>query len=273
VKASVKPIIAIGISEDMTSNPATNMLRQARVPFIPSSTKAVTALRRYVRVADASRSAEIRFTPAPQSTGVTPLVGNGSLSEDASEDLLRLYGIAFPPGGVGGTEDKCLSIAEAVGFPMVLKGTGDEVLPKSDVVLVRLGITNEAELRSADKKIYVNHETAVGAPGNVKVAKMVTDGAEFICGMSVDLTFGLLLTFGLGGIYAELLEDVAMELCQLTIDQVRKLISHTKTANLLAGARGKIPLDIGAAAEIGATLSQFAHEHATELAKRGYQPA
>lgn len=266
-KASPKPIIAIGISEDMNSDPAASMLRQARVPFIPSSTKAVMALRRYARIADAARSAQARWTPAPQSTGVTPLAGKGSLSEDASEDLLRPYGITFAPGGVGRTADECLSIAEGVGFPVVLKGAGNEVLHKSDAGLVRLGITNEAELRRAYKEICANHEAAVGASrGNVKVVKMVTGGVEFICGVSVDPTFGPLVTFGLGGIYTELLGDVAMALCPLTTDEARRLISRTKAAKLLAGARGQAPLDNGAAAETVAALSQFAHAHAAELA-------
>ncbi|TWP34937.1 acetate--CoA ligase family protein [Leekyejoonella antrihumi] len=260
-----KPIIAVAISESMFEDPAADTLRAVRVPYIPSATKAVLALKRYASIPSLRRTGTWRPTPTP--TNVAPLAGTGTLSEESSEAALTEYGISFPPSKVASSVAHAVATAERLGYPVVLKAAGDGLAHKSDAGLVRVGIADRAALEVAYHEVCAAHGSLVGGTRTtVKVVRMVTDGLETLCGIAVDPSFGAIVSFGLGGIYAEVLGDIALRVCPLTDDEARELIAETKAFPLLEGARGGARLDVDAAAEAVAALSRFGYEHADQLA-------
>ena len=262
---SNKPIIAVGISESMFEDPAAEILRKARVPYIPSATKAVLALERYSAIGSA-REPESWHDTAP-SERISPLLGVGALSEAASEAALTAYGIPFAEGAVVSSETEAVTAAEKLGYPVVLKAAGEGLAHKSDAGLVRIGITDPESLRSAYQAVCAAHEALTGGPRTtVKVARMVSEGVETLCGITMDPSFGAVVSFGLGGIYAELLGDVAMRVCPVTAAEAHDLIMETKAFPILEGARGATKLDVVAVAETIAALSRFGNDHAGRVA-------
>ena len=146
-----------------------------------------------------------------------------------------------------GTVAEALAAADALGYPVVLKDVSQE--HKSDAGGVVLGIADRAGL-----------EAAFGAPGAWSVERMapLADGIELIVGTRRDTRFGPLLLVGLGGIYAELLSDVAVALAPVEPDEAEELLRSLRCAPLLNGARGRAPVDIGAAARAASALSHLA---------------
>lgn len=264
-RISDKPIVAVGISESMFEDPAADILRAAHIPYVPSATKAVLALKRYASIASLREAATWRPTPPP--TDVAPIGGHGSLSEEASEAALKKYGIRFPYSEVADSETEAVAAADRIGYPVVLKAAGEGLAHKSDAGLVRVGIQDPGVLVRAYREVCAAHEALASEPRtSVKIAQMVTDGVETLCGITVDSSFGAVVSFGLGGIYAELLGDIALRICPLTTAEAGVLIAEPKAFPILDGARGGDKLDVAATAEAIAALSRFGYEHAGQLA-------
>lgn len=278
-----KPIVAVGISESMLEDPAADILRAAKVPYVPSAAKAVLALARYASLPDLRASAswasltDLRAGASWRDTGgsreLSALHGSGTLGEEASEALLASYGVRFAPSGIADSEEEAAALADRLGYPVVLKASGEGLAHKSDAGLVRVGLGDRKALGRAYQEICATHEALVGEPRtSVKVAAMISDGVETLCGITVDPSFGAVVSFGLGGIYAELLGDVAMRVCPVSKAEARKLIAETRAAAILDGARGGDRLDVGAAAEAIAALSSFGYDHSSRLASVDVNP-
>jgi acetyltransferase len=141
---------------------------------------------------------------------------------------------------VARTADEAANLASRTGFPVAIKLASSTIVHKTDVGGVILDLKSESEVKSAFGNIKAKlveigrqHEME-----GVTVQRMVTGGIEAIVGVTEDPSFGPLIMFGLGGIYAELLKDVAVRLHPLTDLDARELISSIKMAKLFQGFRG-----------------------------------
>jgi acyl-CoA synthetase (NDP forming) len=170
--------------------------------------------------------------------------------------LLAESGVPFGEARFAGSPSDAVAAANATGYPVVVKALG--ILHKSDAGGVALGLADEAAVRIAAEAMQSRLE-----PDGLVVEPMVEleAGVELIVGCRRDPRFGPLLLVGLGGIYAELLRDVAVTLAPATPDEVERLLRSLKGARVLTGARGQEPLDVRAAAEAAAALSRFAAAH------------
>lgn len=256
-----KPIVGVAISEAMMEDPAADTLRAAGVPYIPAATKAVLALERYAALSTAKDTASWQSPgPATSNRGID---GMGALSEEASEAVLKDYGIPFAESELAGSEDEAAAVADRLGYPVVLKAAASELAHKSEAGLVRVDLPDREALIRAYREVCAAHEAVSDGPRRtVKVARMITGGVETLCGISVDPSFGAVVSFGLGGIYAEVLEDIALRICPIDVDEARALISETKASMLLEGVRGGNKLNVESAAEALAALSRFGYDHA-----------
>jgi acyl-CoA synthetase (NDP forming) len=169
-----------------------------------------------------------------------------------SRQLLAGAGIPFPVALKAENGREAAAAAGELGYPVVLKALG--VVHKSDAGGVVLGIEDEEALLAAVE--------SVGA-ATYSVERQVDDsgGIELIVGCRRDPRFGPILLVGLGGVFAEVLNDVAAALAPATPELVERLLLGLRGAPLLTGARGRPPLDVGGAAEACAALSQVAAEH------------
>lgn len=186
------------------------------------------------------------------------------IGEYESRLLLDAYGIPNVPGGLARTAEEALAIAEAVGFPVVLKIVAEGLIHKSDAGGIVLNLNNADELRVAYSelidRIKKNEPTAqiVGA----MVEKMAAKGVEVIVGMRRDATFGPLMMFGMGGTMVELVKDIQFRVAPLSRDDIKSMVAETMAGKLLKGFRGAPVGDFDALYKAIAQLSHLAMEHA-----------
>ncbi len=189
--------------------------------------------------------------------------GRTVLTEIESKQVLHEAGIPVALATLAKTPAEAAAAAEKAGFPVVLKIVSPNVTHKSDVGGVKVGVGSAAEVQAAFEEIIASvekHEPAATIDG-VAVQKMAPSGTEIIVGMSKDPQFGPVLMFGLGGIFVEVLKDVAFRIVPLEPKDAREMIREIKGFPVLQGVRGQEPADLDAIAELLLKLSAFVEEH------------
>jgi acyl-CoA synthetase (NDP forming) len=155
--------------------------------------------------------------------------------------LLEKNGFKLLPYELTKSEDDAIKAAKKIGYPIALKIVSPEILHKTDVGGVKIGIKDEQILRHSYQDIV---ESAGGRKiDGVLVQKMARKGVELIIGGKKDPQFGHMIVLGLGGIYVEIFRDVSARLCPLVSEDVDEMVAELKTHPLLEGARGKKPID------------------------------
>lgn len=171
--------------------------------------------------------------------------------EHKVKSLLRELGMCVPKGvfvprGAG------IPPISGLSYPLVAKVVSSRISSKSDVGGVRLGIRNNEELQRAVMELsWMEHAEGV------LVEEMAPAGFEVIVGGAIDIAFGPIVMFGLGGLFVELFRDVSFALAPVTREQALWLVNETKGKKILMGFRGKSPLDIDALVTIIVTVSEL----------------
>lgn len=199
---------------------------------------------------------------------------DGALDEATSKRVLAEAGLTFAPERHVRTADEAVTAAEAVGFPVALKVLSPDLAHKSEAGGVRLGLGDAAAVVAAWQAMMESVRTK--APGaridGALVSPMIAGGVETVLGIHHDPVFGPVAMFGLGGVFVEVLKDVAFALAALTHEAARALILSIKGAALLQGARGRPPVDLDALADALVALSRFAVAQAEEIASVEINP-
>jgi acetyltransferase len=184
------------------------------------------------------------------------------VGEADAKAVLEAYGFVTPRGSIATTPDQAANVAEQLGYPVVMKIWSPDILHKTDVGGVRVGLRNAREVRDAfDLMMYrVPRQVPDADILGVLVQEMVSGGKEVILGMHRDANFGPLLMFGMGGIMVEVLQDVSFHLAPLTPGEAREMLARTRTYHLLQGVRGEEGVDIDAVAEGLRRVSQLVTE-------------
>ncbi|MEM0454134.1 MAG: acetate--CoA ligase family protein [Sulfolobales archaeon] len=185
--------------------------------------------------------------------------GRYKLLEHEAYEVLRAYELPVPKAGLAKNVEEAVELSERIGYPIVLKVVSPDIVHKSDVGGVVVGLNSSSEVREAFNKIFRNvGEKAPNAKVyGVLVQEMVPNGLEVIVGSTRDPTFGPLILFGLGGIFVEVLRDVSFRIVPLTQYDAETMIGEIKSAKILEGYRGQAPRDKGALADILIKLSKF----------------
>ena len=188
--------------------------------------------------------------------------GLREIGEMDSKEILEAYGFVTPRGAVATTAEQAVNIAQQLGFPVVLKIWSPDIIHKSDVGGVRVGLTNARDVTDAfDLMMYrIPRKMPNADILGVLVQEMCTRGKEVILGMSRDPHFGPLLMFGMGGIMVEVLKDVAFYLAPITAREAKEMLLKTKTYQILKGVRSQEGVDVDAIAEGLQRLSQLVTE-------------
>ena len=188
-----------------------------------------------------------------------PAAGSGGVSESASKELLRRYGIPVPAGGLAGSVDEALELAHAVGYPVVLKIEADDIHHKTELGGIALDIASDEQLR-AEHAALLERVTA-HAPGalvrGVRVERMASGLIELIVGGRNDPIFGPIVVAGLGGVLAEALQDVSTRLAPVDPGEARTMLAELRGAALLGPFRGRPAVDVPAVADVIARASQL----------------
>jgi acyl-CoA synthetase (NDP forming) len=169
----------------------------------------------------------------------------GWLEAGEVRDVLAAFGVGLPLEETADSEDEAVDIAKTIGGPVAVKVLSPSALHKSDVGGVLLDIEGDDDVRGAYEKV----RAAVEDPEGVLIQQMVPGGHEVLIGMTEDPSFGPLLAFGLGGVYVELLKDVAFRTLPLTDLEASTMVKEVKGYRLLEGYRGMPAGDVHAVEE------------------------
>jgi acetate---CoA ligase (ADP-forming) len=173
--------------------------------------------------------------------------------------ILSAYGIPVVPFKIVKTENQALKVAKALNYPVVLKICSPEILHKSDINGVRIGIRDPKELRFYydDMVSGVIQRIPNLKIEGVIIQKMITEGIELILGAKRDPQFGHMIVFGWGGVFTEALNDVSCAIAPITLEDTDRMIFSTKVSKLLQSFRGNPPSDLFFLKECLLRLSQL----------------
>ena len=182
-----------------------------------------------------------------------------NLGEQEARDIIAAYGFKTPQSFLVMTSEEAIEAAQKIGYPVVMKIVSPDILHKTDVGGVRVGIENDLQVEEAffDITAQSRQYSPQAAILGVSIQEMVRGGKEVILGMSKDPQFGPLIMFGLGGIYVEVLKDVSFRIAPLSVEDADQMIREINAYPLLRGTRGEKPADIAALRECLLRLSQL----------------
>lgn len=186
-------------------------------------------------------------------------IGRLQLNEVKSKAILKAYGFKIPTGQLAVTSEEAVEIADRIGYPLAMKIVSPDVIHKTDLGGVKLNVANAGKVRDAFDLMTLRIRQQV--PGarieGVYVEKMLDRGLEIILGMNRDPQFGPMLMFGLGGIFVEVMKDVAFHLAPITSDEAMQMLVATRSYAMLEGKRGSKGVDIEAVAAGLQRISQL----------------
>lgn len=181
----------------------------------------------------------------------------------AGRAILEAYGIRTPRDMLARNTDEAVQFAQQVGTPVALKLASPDILHKTEVGGVLLGLADVQAVRAGFESILTRARNAhpKAELRGVQVQQMVTGGQEVIIGMKRDPTFGAMVMFGLGGVYVEALADVSFRLAPMARQDAEEMIDEVRSAKLLTGLRGAPSADRAALVEAILRVGQLAADH------------
>jgi len=182
------------------------------------------------------------------------------LIEKEAREVLKAYGFRLPENHIARTTKEAVQAASKIGYPVVMKIASPDVLHKSDMGGVRVKLENDTMVEDAFFDITANIQLRQPDARilGVMVQEMIPQGKEVILGITRDIQFGPMIMFGLGGIYVEVLKDVAFRIAPLSVEEADAMIREIRAFPLLRGVRGEAPTDIKGIREALLRLSQLA---------------
>jgi len=204
----------------------------------------------------------------------TPLAAEAFATEASAKAVLSQAGLPVPQEVIAANRDEALAAARALGFPLVLKIVSPDIAHKTEVGGVFVGVQSEAQLLEeyANLLARVAQKAPEARIAGVLVAQMVQGGVELILGTKKDPVFGPMVMVGLGGIFAEIFKDVALQPAPVDEAQATAMLRSLKAFALLDGARGRPRADVQSAARAVAALSRFAMRHAQDVSEIDINP-
>ena len=171
--------------------------------------------------------------------------GRLEIGDAEARAILTAYGFRIPRSEIAADAEQATRLADQFGYPVVLKIASPDILHKTDVGGVKVGLQNAADVRDAfDLIVYRAQRYVPGAKiWGCLVQEMVPKGLEVLVGMNRDPQFGPLVTFGLGGIYVEVLKDVTFRVAPFGRADAEEMLSEIRARALLDGVRGEPPKD------------------------------
>jgi len=275
-----KPIVVIWGSP-LSEDPAyTEVLLGSQLPVFRTFHNCVQAVKAYFdwhehHARHRSPFAKPVMRRSPAAAEVDGLLRPGStLAEHEAKAVLEAYDI-------GVSDDRlCTSAAEAgraassLGFPVVMKLASPDIAHKSDLGLVRVGVSSPAEVKRAYAELLAIAATAApkAQVDGVLVCEMVTGGVETVVGVSQDPLFGPTVMVGLGGVLVEVFEDVAIRVPPFDKAEAKRMVLGLKGLPLLQGARGAKEADVNALVDVIMKVQRLAVDHSDVVAELDINP-
>jgi acyl-CoA synthetase (NDP forming) len=215
-------------------------------------------------IANAIRWSAWLRRPRPAEAGGSELeTGSGQWSEARALELLANNGVPVVPWRLARTADEAVAAAQELGFPAVVKVVSPEILHKTDIGGVELGLGDDADVRTAFERV-----TAAAQGAHVDgaiIAPMRSGGVELIVGVVRDPQWGPVLAVGLGGVWVHVADDTSLRLLPIGEDDVREMLGELRGNALLHGARGSQAADVDRLMQTIVAFAQLAERLGPQL--------
>ena len=265
---------------------ARQILSQAGVPLLPEPARGMRALGKMAQYVATREKVLSRAPEQPtRNHGRVEEVwkildgakreGRKFLSEVEAKALLKAWGLTVPKGGLARSAGEARSLAESIGWPVVMKVSSPDLLHKTEAGVVRLGLSNPAQVEQAFSEVMEKAKrwNPDARLDGVLVEEMIGgQSREVIVGARQDVRFGPVVTFGLGGILVEAIRDFAVWPAPLTVDEASEVIRKIRAYRALTAFRGRPAADLDALAQVLCRVGALAYELKDRIAEIEINP-
>jgi acyl-CoA synthetase (NDP forming) len=256
----------------------TTLLGSSRIATFRTFGNCITAVKAYLDHHRFTSSYRSPFDDAPRTPSSSARKAHGllspgrRLSEHAAKQLLRAYGIRVPREHLVTSAAGSVRAAALVGYPVVMKASGPHLTHKTELGLVKTGLTSASQVRDAYRELAeIARYEAIDLDG-ILVCQMVGRGVEMVVGISADSLFGPTVTAGLGGTLVEVLSDTTVRVPPFSPGTARAMLRDLRGRRLLDGVRGAPPSDIDALVDTILRVQRMAMELGDSLAELDINP-
>jgi acyl-CoA synthetase (NDP forming) len=283
-KTTDKPIFVVWGAPAGTDDTYYKRLLDGGLPVFRTFGNTVKAVRSYVdywKFAARYRSAfdDAPTAPLPAAKRARAILEEAApgeaLSEHASKRLLATYGIKTSKDVLVESAAAAVKAAGSLGYPVVMKVSSPDLLHKSDLGLVRVGVASAKEVRAGFTDLMAEARKAGGRKARIEgvlVCEMVKGGVETVVGVSHDPLFGPVVMAGLGGIFVEVLEDVTFRVPPFGRDEAERMLHELAGFKMLDGVRGAKPADVDAMVDVIVKVQRLAMDLADMIAELDINP-
>jgi acyl-CoA synthetase (NDP forming) len=256
----------------------TDVLLPSGLPVFRRFGNCVRALRAWCDVSEFHRNYRSPFPAlpheqSPAAASATAMLDKGRpLAERESKQLLTSYGIPVTDDVLVTSAAQAVKAAARLDVPCVLKVSAAQITHKSDLGLVRVGLSSPDEVEAAFDDIMRLASGVDADVDGVLVSPLVTGGVETLVGVTQDQLFGPVVTVGLGGVFVEVLGDVSHRVPPFDADEARRMIAELAGYRLLLGQRGRPPADVDALVDVVLKVQRLALDLAGTLAELDINP-
>lgn len=250
--ATDKPILACFMGEARVEK-GIEILNRFGVPNYPFPERAADAFRamakyQEIKSRQTSQTQPIEADIKQVQTVITRVRSEKrtTIGDSEARDILQAYGLHIPRSEIASSPERAIEIASQIGYPVVLKIASPDILHKTDVGGVKVGLQNAEAVRDAFELMVYRAQRYIPEAriwGCLVQEMAPAGGLEVLVGMNRDPQFGPLVTFGLGGIYVEILKDVTFRIAPFSREEAEAMIGEIRAHALLDGVRGKPPMD------------------------------
>jgi acetyltransferase len=229
-------------------------LKQHGIPNYATGERAPAVLSHMADYENNKLHSRLPLEPITTKENLPELRAQQVLEPDAMR-WLKQNGIPVPDSVFASSIDEAVKGAEAIGFPVVMKVVSPDILHKSEYggVILNIGSTKSVEEAYVRLQKVTSGKRFVG----VLVYPMIQKGQEVLLGFSIDPTFGPVVILGSGGIYTEIMHDIALRVAPVDFIESQSMILELRSYPILKGSRGQIPCDLDSLAHLIEIFSQL----------------
>lgn len=265
------PAFLLQMSSNDVRRAGRNFLESNGIPFLSGGLRIlIPAIGKLMDWTEQYRAAQAleHETPAEDVSAIRlETAAVGSWSEYQARAFLEQHGVPVIPAALVTSVDQAAGAAQAMGWPVALKIASPDIVHKSDIGGVKLGLQTEEEVGSAFTQVMSSARAVTPAPRieGVLVSPMRSSGVELLVGVTHDASWGQVLAVGMGGIWVEVLKDTSLRVLPVTREDVRMMLSELQGAKLLQGARGSKPANMEALVEVIYRVAELAQSLKADL--------
>jgi 3-hydroxypropionyl-CoA synthetase (ADP-forming) len=195
------------------------------------------------------------------------------ITEELAKSILKNYKIKVPGYALVKSSEEAAKAAKKLGFPLVMKVVSPQILHKTDVGGVKVGIDNVNDVKKTFNDMYgrLSKKKGVQVKG-ILLEQMVPKGVELIVGLQNDSQFGPVIMVGLGGVLTEIFKDVAFRMLPISLSDAKSMLNELKGSKMLKGFRGSKPIDINMIAKALVNIGKLGVDNAGHFDSIDFNP-